>query len=220
MLDYGCGSGILAIAAAKLGAGRVVGIDIDPQALAREPRQCDARTASTRRSSRADALSASDAFDIVVANILANPLIVARAGARARVCDAAGASCCRASSMRRRTPSSRRTRGGLTSRVCERDDGWVALAGTRAGSARLTEARASHRASLDPAMAEEKYTRCPGCATVFRVTPAQLALRAGQVRCGHCRTVFDGIAQQISLAPPGRSARRAGADERRSARRR
>ena len=33
MLDYGCGSGILAIAAAKLGASRVVGIDIDPQAL-------------------------------------------------------------------------------------------------------------------------------------------------------------------------------------------
>src|SRR5205823_832489 len=46
-----------------------------------------------------------------------------------------------------------------------------------------------------------KYTRCPGCLTVFRVTPAQLALRGGQVRCGHCRTVFDGYAQMISLAP-------------------
>ena len=42
-------------------------------------------------------------------------------------------------------------------------------------------------------MAEEKFTRCPGCNTIFRVTPPQLALRAGQVRCGHCRTVFDGI---------------------------
>jgi len=49
--------------------------------------------------------------------------------------------------------------------------------------------------------AEDKYTRCPGCLTVFRVTPAQLALREGQVRCGHCRTVFDGNAQMISLAP-------------------
>src|SRR2546430_11922090 len=48
---------------------------------------------------------------------------------------------------------------------------------------------------------DEKYTRCPGCLTVFRVTPAQLALRDGQVRCGHCRTVFDGYAQMISLAP-------------------
>ena len=51
-------------------------------------------------------------------------------------------------------------------------------------------------------MPEEKYTRCPGCATVFRVKPEQLALRAGQVRCGHCKTVFDGIAQAVSLAPP------------------
>ncbi|MGH8676972.1 MAG: 50S ribosomal protein L11 methyltransferase, partial [Burkholderiales bacterium] len=34
VIDYGCGSGILAIAAAKLGANRVTGVDIDPQALA------------------------------------------------------------------------------------------------------------------------------------------------------------------------------------------
>lgn len=50
-------------------------------------------------------------------------------------------------------------------------------------------------------MAEPKFTRCPGCRTVFRVTPEQLALRGGQVRCGHCRAVFDGNAQTVSLAP-------------------
>lgn len=50
-------------------------------------------------------------------------------------------------------------------------------------------------------MADEKYTRCGSCKTVFRVTPAQLALRDGQVRCGHCRTVFDGNANLIQLAP-------------------
>jgi len=50
-------------------------------------------------------------------------------------------------------------------------------------------------------MAHEQYTRCPGCATIFRVTPEQLALRGGQVHCGHCRNVFDGNAQLISLAP-------------------
>lgn len=50
-------------------------------------------------------------------------------------------------------------------------------------------------------MAEEKFTRCPGCGTVFRVTPPQLALRAGQVRCGHCHTVFNGVAALVSLAP-------------------
>ena len=54
-------------------------------------------------------------------------------------------------------------------------------------------------------MPEEKYTRCPGCATVFRVKPEQLALRNGQVRCGHCKTVFDGVAQAVSLAPPNRT---------------
>jgi predicted Zn finger-like uncharacterized protein len=50
-------------------------------------------------------------------------------------------------------------------------------------------------------MVDEKYTRCPGCNTIFRVTPDQLAIRAGQVRCGHCRTVFDGLAAVVSLAP-------------------
>ena len=50
-------------------------------------------------------------------------------------------------------------------------------------------------------MSEEKYTRCPGCHTVFRVTSQQLAMRAGQVRCGHCKTVFDGTTHLISLAP-------------------
>ena len=48
-------------------------------------------------------------------------------------------------------------------------------------------------------MADPKFTRCPGCATVFRVTPAQLALREGQVRCGHCRAVFDATDHFVSL---------------------
>jgi predicted Zn finger-like uncharacterized protein len=56
-------------------------------------------------------------------------------------------------------------------------------------------------------MAEEKFTRCPGCNTIFRVTPQQLALRAGQVRCGHCQTVFDGVASLVSLAPQFRKSR-------------
>ncbi len=51
-------------------------------------------------------------------------------------------------------------------------------------------------------MADELFTRCPGCKTVFRVTDAQLALRDGQVRCGHCRTVFNGRNELVSLSPP------------------
>src|SRR5208282_871162 len=56
-------------------------------------------------------------------------------------------------------------------------------------------------------MAEQEFTRCPGCRTIFRVTPQQLALRAGQVRCGHCHTVFNGVAALLSLAPRPQSAR-------------
>jgi predicted Zn finger-like uncharacterized protein len=37
--------------------------------------------------------------------------------------------------------------------------------------------------------------------TIFRVTEPQLALREGQVRCGHCRNVFNGREQMVSLAP-------------------
>ncbi|MHB8496093.1 MAG: zinc-ribbon and DUF3426 domain-containing protein [Casimicrobiaceae bacterium] len=48
-------------------------------------------------------------------------------------------------------------------------------------------------------MADQKFTRCPGCATVFRVTSEQLALREGQVRCGHCRAVFDANSQLVLL---------------------
>ncbi len=40
-------------------------------------------------------------------------------------------------------------------------------------------------------MSTLKFVRCPECQTVFRVTPQQLALRDGQVRCGRCRIVFN-----------------------------
>jgi len=56
-------------------------------------------------------------------------------------------------------------------------------------------------------MAEQEFTRCPGCKTIFRVTPQQLTLRGGQVRCGHCHTVFNGVAALLSLAPRPHSAR-------------
>src|SRR5512132_1924512 len=55
-------------------------------------------------------------------------------------------------------------------------------------------------------MSEEKYTRCPACKTIFRVTSQQLAIRAGQVRCGHCQAVFDGNAELLPLVPATRPA--------------
>ena len=95
-----------------------------------------------------------------------------------------------------------RTRRGLQSRLGASDDGWVALAGVRV--ARIADGLTTddrRRPDSRLPMAEEKYTRCPGCKTVFRVTPQQLAMREGQVRCGHCRTVFDGASELVSLAP-------------------
>ena len=73
VLDYGCGSGVLAIAAAKLGAATVVGTDIDEQALRASGANAHANRAQAKFVA-ADALP-STRFDVVVANILANPLI-------------------------------------------------------------------------------------------------------------------------------------------------
>lgn len=74
MLDYGCGSGILAIAAARLGAGEVVGVDIDPQAVISARQNAEGNGVNARFQDSAQELHAQ--FDIVVANILANPLKV------------------------------------------------------------------------------------------------------------------------------------------------
>ena len=72
VLDYGCGSGILAIAAAKLGAARVTGVDIDPQAIAVSRANAAANLAAAEFASP-DAL-AEMTVDVLLANILANPL--------------------------------------------------------------------------------------------------------------------------------------------------
>lgn len=73
VLDYGCGSGILAIAAAKLGAARVEGVDIDPQALA-TARDNARRNGVGLEPTLPEALRPG-AYEIVVSNILAQPLI-------------------------------------------------------------------------------------------------------------------------------------------------
>lgn len=73
VLDYGCGSGILAIAAAKLGAARVAATDIDPQALTTSAENAAANGVALEIAAP-DALPAG-AFDLVLANILAAPLI-------------------------------------------------------------------------------------------------------------------------------------------------
>lgn len=46
-----------------------------------------------------------------------------------------------------------------------------------------------------------QLTRCPNCATTFRVSEAQMALRDGRVRCGHCSFVFNARACQVDADP-------------------
>jgi len=74
LIDYGCGSGILAIAAAKLGAIHVTGVDIDQQALQASRYNANENGVQARFVD-ADAPDI-DAADVVIANILSGPLKV------------------------------------------------------------------------------------------------------------------------------------------------
>jgi ribosomal protein L11 methyltransferase len=74
VIDYGCGSGILAIAAAKLGAGKVTAVDIDPQALSATRDNALRNGVSDRIVTRTPA-EPLDPADVLLANILSEPLI-------------------------------------------------------------------------------------------------------------------------------------------------
>jgi ribosomal protein L11 methyltransferase len=72
LLDYGCGSGILAIAGIKLGAVSAVGVDIDPQAMTASRQNAEQNVVEVQ-------FYLPDAeptarYDVVIANILTNPL--------------------------------------------------------------------------------------------------------------------------------------------------
>lgn len=131
VLDYGCGSGILALVAGKLGAAKVTGVDIDPQAIE------SARYNSERNRCAIDYYLPEEfssnfpdtSFDLVVANILASPLKLLAPMLCKRV-----------------APGGRLVLSGILSRqadevaaayapflqmtVWAERDGWVALAGT------------------------------------------------------------------------------------------
>ena len=130
-LDYGCGSGILAVGAALFGAGEVDAVDIDPAAVQ-----------ATRDNARANGVAlragtpelAQGRYDLVLANILAKPLVLLAPLLAAHL-----------------APSARLVIAGLLERqveelqrayapwvplsVADREDGWVLLSGGAGGAA-------------------------------------------------------------------------------------
>ena len=74
MIDYGCGSGILGVAALKLGASHVIAVDLDPQALI-ATRDNAIRNGVAAKLEIQGVPASLSAVDLVVANILAEPLI-------------------------------------------------------------------------------------------------------------------------------------------------
>jgi len=75
LLDYGCGSGILAIAGLKLGCASATGMDIDPQALIATRQNAQTNYVAENLQIMASADEIDGQFDVVVANILAGPLV-------------------------------------------------------------------------------------------------------------------------------------------------
>jgi len=132
VLDLGTGSGILAIAAAKLGAGEIVAVDIDPDACAaaRDNALVNGVAGAIRF---ADALAAAPgAFDVIVANLLATTLVeladtlAAQLGAGGALIGA-GVQLEEAASVRTAWHAA-----GLRVTAEDVDEGWVALAARRA----------------------------------------------------------------------------------------
>ncbi len=72
VMDYGCGSGILAIAAKKLGAGKTEGVDIDPQAMIASRQNAEQNQVEINF--YLPDQEPQGQYDVVVANILTNPL--------------------------------------------------------------------------------------------------------------------------------------------------
>lgn len=131
VLDYGCGSGILAIAAAKLGARRVVGADIDPQAIRASTNNAQVNGVRAEFA-LVDAL-APERFARVVANILANPLR-SLAPALADRTNAGGFIALSGILAAQADDVIADYAPWFRLAVWRRDDGWVLLSGARRGA--------------------------------------------------------------------------------------
>lgn len=131
VLDYGCGTGILAIAAAKVGAAAVEGTDIDPQAV-----EAARRNAADNGVSAAFVLPEAlrqNTYRVVVANILANPLKSLAPALLSRV--AQGGSLVLSGILQAQAEgviaAYREADPGVTLSVWGQQDGWACIAGRR-----------------------------------------------------------------------------------------
>jgi ribosomal protein L11 methyltransferase len=75
LIDYGCGSGVLAVAALRLGARSAIAMDIDPQALLASRQNAERNGVADRLRVSADRTCEGAVADVLVANILAGPLV-------------------------------------------------------------------------------------------------------------------------------------------------
>jgi ribosomal protein L11 methyltransferase len=128
VLDYGCGSGILAILAKKCGADPVIGIDIDPQAV-ESARHNSERNHADVTYGLPDDCPAGE-FDIVVANILSNPLKLMASMLSSRV-KPGGRIALSGILARQAEEVAQIYRQWIDIDVWREHEGWVCLAGTR-----------------------------------------------------------------------------------------
>ena len=131
VLDYGCGSGILAIGAAKYGAAQVDAVDIDPAAVA-TARDNAANNATSLCSGLPDTVEPAQArYGIVLANILASPLKVLAPLLYAHL--APGGYLVLAGILERQTQELQEAYApDIELSVADVQDGWVLLTGRRA----------------------------------------------------------------------------------------
>lgn len=133
LMDYGCGSGILAIAAHKLGFGVVFGTDIDPQAIesARANAQQNSVGIEFQLPDDIEKTIGHQQFDVVMANILANPLQVLAPALIARL--KPGAHLVLSGILERQADEVIASyENALQLSIYASHDGWVCLAGTLA----------------------------------------------------------------------------------------
>ena len=139
VIDYGCGSGILAIAAARLGAKSVIAIDIDAQALISTQANAKANPPTDQLIEiRSTEDPRPEAVDVVVANILSMPLKLL-APVLIELVEAGGALVLSGVLQRQAEEVASAYAPRIPLTVVAERDGWVCLAGRRSFSSNSTE---------------------------------------------------------------------------------